>query len=68
MQVTVIVGVALHRPPKIDEYRKVVVSVDTSSDGSRLYNSEIEAQLIACQIAACGAVMAVSSAIESEIL
>jgi len=69
MLVTVIVGVALSRPPKTDEYRKVIVHVDTSTERyspSELYDAEIEAMLIACQIASCGAVMAVSSEIEME--
>lgn len=68
MQVTVIVGVALRRPPKTDEYRKVIVSVDAKSDGSDLYSREQEARLIACQIASHDAVMAVSATIESMVV
>lgn len=52
----VIVGVALARPPKVDEYRKTLVVAD----------SAVEAQLIACQIAACTSVMPVSSRIETD--
>lgn len=47
----VVVGVALARPPKVDEYRLVLVAS----------NSRYEAELIACQIAACTSVMPVSS-------
>lgn len=48
---TYVVGVALARPPKVDEYRKVLVAAD----------SAIEAQILACQIAAGSSVMPVSS-------
>lgn len=47
----VIVGVALERPPKVDELRKVLV----------VANSAVEAELIAQQIAACTSVMPVCS-------
>lgn len=46
-----IVGVALARPPKVDEYRKVTV----------VAGSAIEAQILACQIAAGTSVMPVSA-------
>jgi hypothetical protein len=45
------VGVALRRPPRTDEYRRVAVEAD----------SWWEAQLVAAQIAACTSVMPVST-------
>ena len=51
MIVVVHVGVALSRPPKLDEYRRIVV----------LAASEIEGRLIACQIAACTSKMVVQA-------
>jgi len=47
----IVVGVALERPPKVDELRKVLV----------VANSAVEAELIAQQIAACTSVMPVCS-------
>lgn len=55
MQVwSVTVGVALKRPPTIDEYRHIKVWAE---DG-------VEAELIACQVAACTSVMPVWSVVE----
>ena len=51
MIVAVTVGVALRRPPRLDELRRVLVEADT----------EVEAELIAVQISSCTAVMAVCS-------
>lgn len=48
---TVIVGVALERPPTVQEYRKVLVAAE----------SKYEAELVATQVAACTSVMPVSS-------
>lgn len=48
---TVLVGVALSRPPRTDEYRKTLVEAPTP----------LAAELLACQIAECTSVMAVSS-------
>lgn len=50
----VTVGVALKRPPTIDEYRHTVVWAE---DG-------VEAELIALQVAACTCVMPVWSVVE----
>jgi hypothetical protein len=47
----VVVGVCLVRPPAVDEYRKVVVAAD----------GPLEAELLACQIAACTSEMPVCS-------
>lgn len=55
---TVTVGVALQRPPKIDEYRKIVVQADTDTD----------ALLLACQIATCTSIMAVTAKITNLVL
>jgi hypothetical protein len=52
----VTVGVALTRPPTLDEWRRVIVSA----------SSEAEAQLVACQISACTSVMPVVSWIDRE--
>ena len=54
--VTYVVGVALTRPPVVDEYRKVVLA----STGD-----EVGDWQTACLIASQGAVMAVSSELES---
>lgn len=51
MVVTVHVGVAHRRPPKVDEWRRTVVEADT----------EQEARLIACLIACCTSVMPVAA-------
>lgn len=51
---TVIVGVALSRPPKIDEYRKVLV----------VANGRYEAMLIAAQMSSNTSTMAVYTQIE----
>lgn len=51
---TVTVGVALTRPPTIDEYRRTKVWAA----------NPIEAELIACQVAACTSVMPVWSDVE----
>jgi hypothetical protein len=63
--VVVEVGVALRRPPRVDRISRVVVSVDTPSDGSRLYEAEQEARLVATYVATGrpDVVMAVSAAI-----
>jgi hypothetical protein len=53
--VTLHVGVALSRPPVIDEYRRITVQAD----------SEREASLIALQIASCTSVMPVSCEVVS---
>lgn len=50
MIVTVHVAVALSRPPRVDEWRRIRV----------LAGSEVEASLVACQIASCTSVMAVA--------
>lgn len=47
----VVVGVALARPPRVDEYRKVLVDAGDA----------VEATLIAAQIVACTSVMPVST-------
>jgi hypothetical protein len=51
---SVTVGVALRRPPVIDEYRHTQVWAETGT----------EAELIACQVAACTCVMPVFSIVE----
>ena len=53
MVATVHVGVALTRPPKVDELRRIIVEADTETD----------AKLLACQIAMCTCVMPVSAEI-----
>lgn len=53
---TVIVGVALSRPPKIDEYRKVLVEA----------TGKYEAMLIAAQISANTSTMPVYTKIEDN--
>lgn len=68
LEVTVIVGVALERPPKIDEYRKIIVVVPMAADCSDIWRAETEAQLMACQIASHSCVMVVYSKVESEVL
>lgn len=45
------VGVALSRPPKIDEYRTYAIEA----------GSKVEANILACQMAACTSVMPVWS-------
>lgn len=45
------VGVALRRPPRVDEYRKYLVAAE----------SPLAAELVACQWAAATCVMPVSS-------
>ena len=47
----VIVGGALSRPPRLDEYRLLLVAADNG----------LEAELVAAQIAACTCVMPVST-------
>jgi hypothetical protein len=59
------VGVALSRPPKLDEFRRVVLSIDTPDDGSKLDSAETEAILVATQLAGLGSVMPVFAEIES---
>lgn len=44
------VGVALARPPRLDEWRKVLVVAGSARDAS----------LLACQVAACTSVMPVT--------
>lgn len=51
---SIIVGVALKRPPKVDEYRKVVISA----------NNQVEAEILACWIAGYNTVMPVSTELE----
>lgn len=51
---SVTVGVALTRPPIIDEYRHTKVWAETG----------LEAELIACQVAACTSVMPVWAVVE----
>lgn len=51
MIVVVHVGVALSRPYKLDEYRRIVVEADSATEG----------RLIACQIAACTSKMVVQA-------
>ena len=53
MIATVHVGVALSRPPKVDELRRIIVEADAETD----------AKLLACQIAMCTCVMPVSAEI-----
>lgn len=54
MTFRVVVGVALRRPPTVDEYRLVVVEADSGS----------EAMLVAAQMAACTSVMPVSTKLD----
>lgn len=53
MLYTVHVGVALHRPPAVHEWRRVRVAA----------SSDAEARLVACQMAACTSVMPVCAEI-----
>lgn len=53
----VIVGVALRRPPREDEFRLTVVEADNPT----------EAKLIAAQIAACTSVMPVSTVLDENL-
>jgi hypothetical protein len=48
------IGVALSRPPQVDEYRKVILTAP----------NELEAWQTACLMASAGAVMPVSSVLE----
>lgn len=50
-QFVVQVGVALSRPPRTQEFRKIIVGAENG----------YEAELIACQIAQCTSVMATES-------
>lgn len=52
---SIIVGVALSRPPRTDEYRKVVVEAPNGR----------EAMLVAAQMAACTSTMPVSTEVET---
>lgn len=54
---TVHVGVALTRPPVIDELRRIVVEAESDS----------EAALIATQIASCTSVMPVWSEVQEDV-